>query len=357
MMDWVGRSAVLGSCSAVFLVVAGYYWESCRVDSASSCPRDEGKQAKIGLVAESTPSNPRNRLEQEMLMSARRAAKERQREVSRRLAAETSRPVLKGFDGLQEGVAAPRLRRAEHVLLARIDRLCLVMEADLDTSNEVAVMRTAEALGVHRVFVVGKTRIRRKEGFAKRITKGSDQWLSVVHCATAGECAAKLRSTGYSLWAVMSRGAELRESLTEPPPKIALVFPREGHRLTAEMTAHCDATVSLGTVGMSSSCTLSVSAALGIQTIVRAFGHSRGGLPDREIRSLRRLWYRALTAAESADEIAAADQWADVAESNGVQPLSDVRRQPEEGTKIRIPPKVRKKIAAVDGVGTSPVSR
>ena len=46
--------------------------------------------------------------------------------------------LLKGFDGLADGEAAPRLRRAEAVLQSRTQRICVVLETTCDARNETA---------------------------------------------------------------------------------------------------------------------------------------------------------------------------------------------------------------------------
>jgi hypothetical protein len=74
--------------------------------------------------------------------------------------------------------APRRLRKAETVLQRRTARLLLVIERATDAHNQLAVLRTAEALGVQHVHIIRPPLIKHKSADAKKDLQGMTQHIS-----------------------------------------------------------------------------------------------------------------------------------------------------------------------------------
>eukprot|EP00566_Odontella_aurita_P022736 CAMPEP_0113572066 /NCGR_PEP_ID=MMETSP0015_2-20120614/25895_1 /TAXON_ID=2838 /ORGANISM="Odontella" /LENGTH=129 /DNA_ID=CAMNT_0000475071 /DNA_START=52 /DNA_END=438 /DNA_ORIENTATION=+ /assembly_acc=CAM_ASM_000160 len=58
------------------------------------------------------------------------------------------------------------IRKAEGAIRLRTSRLAIVIERCTNDHNYSAILRTAEALGVHRVYIVAPPRVKTVEGAA-----------------------------------------------------------------------------------------------------------------------------------------------------------------------------------------------
>ena len=157
-------------------------------------------------------------------------------------------------------------RKAETVLCGRTERVCLVLENCSDDLNHVAIMRTCEALGVQRVWLVQAatkpteaddasadvkrlacSRARRRhEARAAQRGLGFDPLLGVrraqlyaqhldvrVFQSTAA-CVLAARTEGRALWVTdlaqdaLPLGSDVAALAAVLPPKVAIVVGSEG---------------------------------------------------------------------------------------------------------------------------------
>ena len=266
--------------------------------------------------------------------------------------------------------------KAETVLRGRSDRVLLVLENCSDDLNHVAVLRTAEALGVLRVWLVQRlsaplpadTRpspappdattageaVERAQRLSQRANSRATRRLQAraaqrgLDCSSllgsrqakvyashldirvftsSAECIDAVRADGRALWVtdlsqealpLTSDVAALRRAL---PPRLAIVIGSEGVGVSKVMVDAADVRVFLPMWGFTESFNISVATALVLQRLLDAMPDSRGALPPEEMQRLRTEWYDALARTE--EQRAA---FARLAERGGARPLRDTRR-------------------------------
>ena len=218
------------------------------------------------------------------------------------------------------------------MLRARLDRFVLVLDHCCDDLNHVAVLRSCEALGVMRVWLVDEQtaayahdgeggsgaqqagpRSRRRlaerakqRGFAQEKLLGLRRaqlyctWLDVRTFGDVDSCVRALRADGRQIWATdLSQQAvpltsEVSALRAELPLRLAIVLGAEGLGVSPSFLRAADRRVFLPMYGMSESFNVSVAAALVMQRLCDACAADRGRLPAAELDETRRRWYRAL---------------------------------------------------------------
>ena len=228
--------------------------------------------------------------------------------------------------------------------------MLLVLEDCADDLNHLAVLRTCEALGVLRVWLVEAQAVptdaqaqgsRRKlaRRAAERGHDGYDpllghrgaqlygQRLDVRVFADAVACLSELRRDGREVW-VTSLDQEA-EPLTadvaalraELPERLAVVMGAEKTGVSAAMLGAADRLVFLPMHGFTESLNVSVATALVLQRLLDACPESRGQLPPKERDALRRQWYDSLARTEAQRR-----EFAALADAGGATPFLDTRR-------------------------------
>lgn len=266
-------------------------------------------------------------------------------------------------------------RKAETVLRGRTDRVLLILENCSDDFNHVAVLRTCEALGVMRVWLVetadrptkntyvqpgtasdssgpaaaaaslsaGATKAQRQlesrcvqRGFEYDRMLGLRRaqlfaaHLDVETFATSTECIAAARAAGRELWVTdlaqdaLPLSSDAAALAVQLPPYVAVVLGAEAAGVTDEMLQAADRRIYLPMFGFTESFNLSVAAALVLQRLLDAVPESRGRLPAEEMDRLRRSWYSSLARSDAARE-----EFARLADLGGAVPFCDARR-PED---------------------------
>eukprot|EP00929_Paragymnodinium_shiwhaense_P001344 TRINITY_DN10156_c0_g1_i3.p1 TRINITY_DN10156_c0_g1~~TRINITY_DN10156_c0_g1_i3.p1 ORF type:complete len:371 (+),score=97.35 TRINITY_DN10156_c0_g1_i3:74-1186(+) len=310
---------------------------------ATAAKKKTPKEQRVPRMVGAT--RPENHDQLLALRAQRLAEKEKQRELN---AIPSNQQVLKGFDGVGEGEAAPRLRRAEAVLRQRTGRICAVLETTCDARNETAVLRTAEALGIQHVMIIDDINEKKNTHIAQKITKGADLWLNIRRYPTVAECVAQLRQEGYELWAtdLSPEALNLDDDRPTLPRKVAVIFGRELDGVSPELLQAADRRIYIPMHGFTESFNLSVAAALTLQRLFLLCPEARGDLAVQERNTLRRAWYQSLTGADNQEQLAALEPWLKKAEAGEVEPLADLRKDAVLADKVRLPPKVRRKMEA-----------
>lgn len=257
-------------------------------------------------------------------------------------------------------------RKAETVLRGRTDRICLICENCSDDLNHVAILRTCEALGVHRVWLVeatpflgdytraaaegedGETGSRaaasrsQRRHAARAAQRGFEidpllggkrakhyaSHLDVRTFKSAQACIQAARDDGRALWVTdlaqeaMALGPDAARRLAEElPPKVAVVVGSEGAGVSRTMLDAADRRIFLPMYGFTESFNISVAAALVLQRLLDACDESRGKLPADEMGRIRSEWYAQLARSD-----AQRAEFAELALSGGVEPFCDTRR-------------------------------
>lgn len=195
-------------------------------------------------------------------------------------------------EALREPAAKVRARRLKIALDAldnRLPGLVVVCEAVERRHNVSAILRTAEAVGVHEVHLV-TNRYKPSKGAAK----GAERWLVRRLFDTTAESLAELKGRGFRVYvADMDEHAVTPEEVPVEAP-VALLFGTELTGVTAEARALADGVVSIPMAGVMQSLNVSVAAAISLYSVgrrMRASGASTGITgPERE-RWLRE-WLR-----------------------------------------------------------------
>src|SRR5690606_24631934 len=113
-----------------------------------------------------------------------------------------------------------------------------VLDDLTDPHNAAAILRSAEALGVHRVHVVAE------EGsllVSKRISRGANRWLDIDVHRRPSDCVEALRREGYAIYIATMDGEATPEQLSVLP-RVALVYGNEHRGPSAALVDAADGT-------------------------------------------------------------------------------------------------------------------
>lgn len=207
----------------------------------------------------------------------------------------TSYPPERIYDSLAPCVTDERLRRFDSVLEQRTLALTLVLDNVYHQHNISAVIRSADAFGIHAIHVVGgETRMN------SGIALGSERWLNIYRHETADDALRAVKGGGYKtvvLQAPHSSGQY--EALTSVPvetlpfarEKLALVFGNEVKGAAEDFFATADYRAYLSMVGFVESFNISVAAALCLYA-ARHCGRPLPPIDDEERLKTKARWLR-----------------------------------------------------------------
>ena len=183
-----------------------------------------------------------------------------------------------------------RRARIEAVLQARIGSLQVAIEEPADPHNVAAVVRTAEALGVEVVHVIGGTP---RVLVSRRVTRGAFYWADTrEHADWAGFRPSLPPGMRLAGACVEATTVELAAVPVDQP--LCLVFGSEQAGLSARARADCDLLFRIPMVGMAESLNLSVAAGIALHALLerrRARLGAAGDLTTQEVAERRARWY------------------------------------------------------------------
>lgn len=237
------------------------------------------------------------------------------------------------------GKAPRRLRRAEAVLRYRTGRILLVLERQTDIHNQMAVLRTAEAMGLVHIWLVDDDVQPQLPILKKSITKGAHGWLELRYFEDTKSCIKALREEDWEIWATdLNSGAveASNENLSPLPKKVAIVMGRESDGVSREMLSEADKRVFLPMFGFTESFNLSVATGMILQRLFDICPEAHGDLSEAELKALRTSWYEKLGGVgwKQRDGL-----WLD----NPPEPLDTLRPDPAM-RRPRMPKKLAKKL-------------
>lgn len=173
-------------------------------------------------------------------------------------------------------VTENRKEKIERVLQMRLSSLSVATESPTDIHNALAIVRTAEAMGVSTMHIIDHE-LRRKEG--KGTMQGANMWSHVHFYASLEEYITMMQHMGIRVAAAVADGSSTLDSISLTSPTCFL-FGNEMRGLTKEAVAHADDTFTLPMYGMTSSYNLSVAAALTLREVTQRKRQELGGTPD-----------------------------------------------------------------------------
>lgn len=163
-----------------------------------------------------------------------------------------------------------RTQRMKDVISQRIRHVCCVIEAVYHRHNISAILRTCDALGIHKVHLITDS-FRATKGAAR----GAERWLDVVRHATPEDAISALRQEGYKIY--IADLADISVTPEEVPidHPVCLWFGAELVGVSAQAQAAADGVMTIPMRGFAQSLNVSVAAALALRPVVeraRALG-------------------------------------------------------------------------------------
>ena len=181
---------------------------------------------------------------------------------------------------LTEGIQPRRVARMVELLWDRLGSVVLVAEAVRRRHNVSAILRTADAFGLHEVHLVAGE-FRPSHG----ASRGSERWLDVHRCPSPEACLDDLRGRGFRVFvADLLPGALAPEEVPVDRP-LALLFGSELSGVSAAARARADGAVAVPMRGFVESLNVSVAAAI----IARSAAERRRALRGPDLDPAARL--------------------------------------------------------------------
>jgi tRNA (guanosine-2'-O-)-methyltransferase len=179
-----------------------------------------------------------------------------------------------------------RLARIDSVLSKRAGRIIVVLAGVQNPHNISAVLRSADAFGLQRVFLVGESFT-----YSRGVSLGTERWLSLERFAETTECLARLKEEGFRpviLQAEELSGGRSR-AVHELPfdEKLALVFGNEHSGVDPLFRNESAICAHIPMVGFVESLNVSVAAAI---TFYASFMAGRPVMDAGEQGKLREEW-------------------------------------------------------------------
>lgn len=182
-------------------------------------------------------------------------------------------------------LTSERRAKIENISASRLDDVCVAAEGIWDIHNAMALIRSAEAMGVDQVFLVDGD-YKKIEG--RHTSRGSVDWVQVEEIDSWREFSLKMSNEGWKLAGACPRASM---PLSELPVegKVCLLLGNEHRGLSEEARASCDYLYSIPMFGMVESLNLSVAGALSLYDVTtRKRAQTVAFYPD--LIEKRRAW-------------------------------------------------------------------
>ena len=143
----------------------------------------------------------------------------------------------------------------------------LILDGIEDPHNFGAILRSAEAAGVHGV-IIRKVRQVQVTETVQRISTGAAEIVPIARVANIAETITRLKKSGLVVYGVEIDGKALYNQIEAKSP-VALVIGSEGEGLSRLVKERCDQIVSIPMQGKINSLNASVAAGVMLFEIVR----------------------------------------------------------------------------------------
>jgi tRNA (guanosine-2'-O-)-methyltransferase len=202
---------------------------------------------------------------------------------------ESAHPSAPGdYDLLKPFMSGERHRRLDEVLAARTARLVLVAENLYDPHNLSAILRSADAFGIQRVFLTGEA----PSELNPLVSLGAERWLSVERVPDARGCIEGLKASGFTVAAAALADGAVDPREWEPPGPVALAMGNEHAGLSPLFLEGADVVLRIPMAGFVRSLNVSVAAGVLLWTLMGKEALKARGLPPEDEESLRTRWAR-----------------------------------------------------------------
>lgn len=162
-----------------------------------------------------------------------------------------------------------RLHKIAGVVSKRQKYLTIVLENIHDPHNVSAILRSADAAGIDKIYLIYNTNKFPKIG---RISSGSaKKWIELERYSNATDCFNELKKLKYRIYSSHISEDKKNKSLYELDlaKRTALVFGNEHTGVSEEALNLCDKTFSIPMYGMVQSLNVSVSVAVCVYEALR----------------------------------------------------------------------------------------
>ncbi len=160
-----------------------------------------------------------------------------------------------------------RKTRLASVLAHRQPDLTIVVENIHDPHNVSAMLRTADAVGIHEVQLLYTKEKYPKIG--KKSSSSAEKWVRRRKFGSVGECYDRLRSEGFRIVATSLTGSARPLYELDLTKKTAVVFGNEHSGVSEEAAALADETMAIPMMGMIQSLNVSVACAVVLYEALR----------------------------------------------------------------------------------------
>ena len=152
-----------------------------------------------------------------------------------------------------------RFLKIKTVLGRRQPDLTVLTDSVHKSHNISAILRTCDAVGIHRIHAVSSGGDLRRHHM---ISGGSQRWVDVVIHASSKEATSTLKSQGWRLIAAHPGDSARDYRDIDYTQKVAIIFGSELEGLTPNITKKADDVIAIPTNGFVASLNVSVAAAL-----------------------------------------------------------------------------------------------
>lgn len=197
------------------------------------------------------------------------------------------------FDHFSQFLTQERKEKFEQVANFRTYYVTVVLEDIYQPHNISAALRSCECFGIQDVHVI---EYKHKFKLQESVAKGSGKWLNIIRYNQKGIintkiCYENLKRSGYII-AAMHPNARVNINDVALDKKIALVYGTELEGISEYVEEHSDLFVKIPMFGFTESFNVSVSVALGLQSITNRLRDSKikWQLTESEILHLKLEW-------------------------------------------------------------------
>ncbi|MBN2724316.1 MAG: RNA methyltransferase [Deltaproteobacteria bacterium] len=193
------------------------------------------------------------------------------------------------IDCLEPTIKENRANRFKNALKSRITNIHVVVEKLYDPLNGNAVIRSAEAFGIHNVHFIVPSE---DYDLSRKVTIGAERWIETHHHHSVNSAIDWLKSGNITSWGalppeqhenkddiVSGRIPSLDLYAAEVDFPLAIWIGNEKYGLTDEAVAAMDKAFYIPLYGLSRSLNLSVSTAIALQNLTMRY---KSEFPDRE---------------------------------------------------------------------------
>ena len=172
----------------------------------------------------------------------------------------------KVISALSPHINDQRKNRIEAVLNNRIGSVQLAVEMPADVNNALAIIRTAEVLGISEIHIIGA---KRSASSLESITKGAFYWIHLHFYKELQPFLEKIKNNNLLLMGgCLHQPASIFLEQVPIDQSLCIILGNEQRGLSPEALQACDTLYQIPMYGMAESLNLSVAAAISLYDIL-----------------------------------------------------------------------------------------